>query len=803
MLKNYFNTAIRNLIKTKLFSFINIFGLTIGMTVFLLILHYVNFQKSYDRFQPNSERIYRLRYERTDKDGQAVRFASCCPPAGILVREMFPEVKKVGRVFRTVGTVAYEDKMFFEERIFFAEKEFLSIFKFKFIKGDPLTGISEPNKAFISSSMAKKYFGNKDPINQIISIDKRTIYQITGVFEDIPENSHIKFDFLLSYKSLIAKFGEEVEQSWGDSGWYTYLLFKKNADLAGFNKKLTAFLDKEINEYWKVYNLRMDLILQPLTSIHLNSTYQQEFEVNGDEDTVDFLSIIAILVILIAWVNYINLSTAHSLTRAREVGLRKVVGASRFQLIVQFFFETILVNILAVFLTLLLILIFLPEFSNITGVPNSYTIWNQSWFWLAMVIIFIVGIFLSGLYPILMLSSFKPSVVLKGKLGSSTRGKFSLRKGLVVVQFVMAIALITFTLAIFEQLNFMKNYEPGFNREKILVVRAPRVKDKTLASKYKTLKEELISNSLVSKFCFVTEVPGKQVLWDAGGIFRVGSDENKNYQIVGMDADFVDVFKLKLAAGRNFSLDFPADSSALILNETAAQWLGFKNAEDAIGKKVSYWEVIYTVVGVLKNYHQQSLKQAFEPHIFRYLPTGRDSRGCLVMKFHQDNPTALIKTLQKKYNQFFPGNAFEYFFLDEYYNQQYKPDELFGKVFSIFAFLAIFVTCLGVLGLSSFMVVQKTKEIGIRKVLGAKVINIIILLIKDFIVLILIAFVLCVPLSYFFILKWLESFAVKMDISVSLFIIPLVLVFIITVATVSVYVIKAALSNPVNALRYE
>ena len=384
MLKNYFKTAIRNLIKTKLFSFINIFGLATGMTVFLLISHYVNFQQSYDRFHPNSERIYRLRYERTDKDGEAVRFASCCPPAGLLIRETFPEVKKVGRVFRTVGTVAYDDKMFFEERIFFAEPDFFSIFKFKFIEGDPLTGISEPNKAFISSSMAKKYFGNKNPINQIISIDNKTIYQVTGVFEDIPENSHIKFDFLLSYKSLIAKFGQDVEQSWGDSGWYTYLLFKKNADVNGFHKKLTAIIDKEINEFWKPYNLRMDLVLQPLTSIHLNSVYQQEFEVNGDEDTVNFLSIIAFLVILIAWVNYINLSTAHSLTRAKEVGLRKVVGASRFQLIIQFFFETILVNALAVFLTILLIFIFLPEFSNVTGVPKTYAIWNQNWFWLPL-----------------------------------------------------------------------------------------------------------------------------------------------------------------------------------------------------------------------------------------------------------------------------------------------------------------------------------------------------------------------------------------------------------------------------------
>ncbi len=803
MLKNYVITAFRNLIKTKLFSIINILGLTIGVTVFILILHYIDYHKSYDKFNSNYERIYRLRYERTDKDGGAVKFASCCPPAGLVIREQFSQAEKVARIFKSVGTVAYNNKIFFEERLFFAETEFFEIFNFKILLGNPIKDLKDPNTAFISNSMSKKYFGNENPIDKIITVDKKTAYKIVGVFEDVPQNSHVKFDFVFSYKTLIAKFGEDVEYSWGDSGWFTYILFKKNADINTFHKKLMAFIDKEINEAWKPYNLRMELVLQPLASIHLNSNYQQEFEENGDEDTINFLSIIAVVVIIIAWLNYINLSTAHVLSRAKEVGLRKVVGATRLQLIIQFFIETFLINLVALFVTIISIAIIFPYISSIISIPLDYIVWNKSVFWIRLLIIFSIGIIVSGIYPILLVSSFSPITVLKGKLGLSNGNKLGLRKILVVIQFVIAITLITFTLAVIEQLNFMKNKDTGFTKDNVLVIRAPRVRDAEFKNKLKTFKEELLSNRIVKEFCFVTEVPGKQVLWDAGGIFRVGSDENKNYQIVGIDYDFAKLFNLKFVAGRNFSTDFPSDTLAIILNETAVEWLGFKNSQEAIGKQVSYWGIIYNVVGVLKNFHQQSLKKEFEPHIYRLMPTGRDVRGCLVMKINTNEFLATVKTLKLKYASFFPNNSFEYFFLDEYFNEQYKPDDLFGNVFTIFSLLAIFVTCLGVLGLSSFMIVQKTKEIGIRKVLGASAFNIIKLLTKDFLILIIIAFILCIPFSYTLIDTWLLSYAVKIEITATLFIVPLIIVMFITLFTISFYVIKATKNNPVDSLRYE
>lgn len=802
MFKNYLKTALRNLKKTKLFTLINVLGLTIGMTACLFILYFVNYEKSYDRFHENSDRIYRLRYERSDQDGQAVRFASCCPPAGLRIRKLYPEVEKVARLFRYRASVAHRENRFIEERMFFTEADFFAIFKYEFISGDPINGIKEPNRAFISQSTARKYFSGEKPLGKIISIDKKNDYQITGVFKDIPLNSHLKFDILLSYPNLLDLYGRDVEDSWGDSGWYTYLLLKPQADHRDFEKKLPALVEAEFGNVLREYKLTCDLKLQPLKDIHLTSNFQMEYEVNGSRDTVNFLSLIAVFIIVIAWANYTNLSTARSLTRAREVGLRKVVGASRGQLLAQFLLETVLINLLAVILTFIFIQLFLPLFRQITGTPLAYSIWSQLWFWLTVLIMFLAGIFLSGLYPVLVLSSFKPAIVLKGKLGNKARG-MNLRKALVVFQFVMALGLLIGTFSVFRQISFMKNQDPGFSMDEKLIIRAPRVRSASFAGKLQTFKQQLLMNSKISNFCVGTDIPGRQAWWDAGGIRRVGTDDNKNYQIVGIDYDYAKVFALKFAAGRNFAKEYPADASALILNETAAKWLGYKSSAAAIGQKVIYWDNIYTVVGVLADYHQQSLKQAFEPHIFRFMPEGRDVRGLFILKINTQNMKETIRAIKERFNEFFPDNPFEYFFLDEYYNQQYKADELFGTVFGIFSFLAIIVTSMGILGLSSFMVMQRTKEIGIRKVLGAGVSRILFLLGKEFLLLILISFVFILPIAFFGIRYWLQSFAERMELAAGLFLMPLALVFLITSLTICSQVIKAATTNPIESLRFE
>jgi putative ABC transport system permease protein len=804
MLKNYMVVAIRNIKKTKLFSFINILGLAVGVCAFLLIWNYVNFEKSYDNYHPNNDRIYRLRYERTSEDGSAVRFASCCPPAGKLIREHYPEVEKIARIFRYRAIVSHEETKFLEERMYFAEPDFFEIFNYLFIKGDPLQGINEPNTTFISEYTARKYFGEQDAVGKIISVDKKYDYKIVGIFKDVPQNSHLKIDIILSFKNLLSQFGPQYYEAWGHTGMYTYILLNPEADPWAFEEKLTGLVDSEFGEVLKEYNMILELKMQPLRDIHLNSHFMQEYEINGDADSVTFLLIIAFFIIIMAWVNYVNLSTARSLTRAKEVGLRKVVGASRGTLALQFFFETIIINIVAIFIALGILDIFRPLFTQITGTPLQYDIWANQSTWITILVLFVVGVLLSGFYPALILSSFNPSMVLKGKLGGVARG-LNLRKGLVIFQFVIALLLIAGTFAVYRQLLFMKSQDLGFDIEQTMVLKMPRVRDETFTEKIESLKSELKNHSTILNTCVATEVPGRQIYWDAGGIHKAGTDisESKNYQIVGIDYDFANFFNLEFAAGRNYSKEFSSDKEALILNETAVKWMGFKSAEAALNQQVDYWGEIYTIIGVLKDYHQRSLKEAFEPHIYRLTPYGRDIRGVIAVKLNPQNISETVQLVQNYYEKFFPGNPVDYFFLDEYFNQQYLSEGKFGKVFGIFSVLAIFVTSLGILGLSSFMAVQRTKEIGIRKVLGANILRILLLLTRDFLFLLFVSICVALPVLFFGIYKWLQGFAYRMDVSIWLFIIPVLVIAVITLCTVSYQTLKSALSNPVDVLRYE
>ncbi len=807
MISNYFKVAIRNLFKTRLYSFINILGLTIGITACLLILSYVSFEHSYDKFHDDHEQIYRLRYERTSLTDESARFASCCPPAGLRIRTMYPEVETVARIFRYIASVSQDgdfvqENKFIEERMFFAESEFFEIFKFKFIVGDPIKGIRESNTAFISATTAKKYFGDENPIGKIISVDKKLDFKITGLFEDIPENSHLKFDIILSFPNLYDIYGDRMKNSWGDTGVYTYLRFKENTDLNAFKEKLAELVENEFGEALAYYKLTMELPLQPLADIHLTSNYMQEYEVSGNNETVNFLTIIAIFIMIIAWVNYINLSTARSLTRAKEVGLRKVVGATKKDLAWQFFIETTIINLVAISLSLMFMEFLQPLFSEITGTSLEYSIWKLSWFWIALIILLFSGVFLSGFYPVIVMSSFKPTHVLKGRLGTSTRG-ISLREVLVVFQLLISLVLITATLTIFKQVSYMKNQDLGVSLENLVAIKAPRVRDNTFDSKVKTIGEAFLSNAHINKICFVTEVPGKQIYWDAGGIHRVGTDESKNYQIVGVDYDFADLFEVHFIAGRNFSREFKTDNMGLILNETAVRWMSFENPESAIAEKVDYWGEIYTIIGVIEDYHQQSLKNEFEPHLYRFMPTGRDVRGHFVIKLSSQNTSQTIAFIQQKYDDFFPGNPFEYFFIDEYFNRQYKSEIMFGTVFSIFSILAIFLTAMGILGLTSFIIEQRTREISIRSVLGSNMVQVLQMFVKNFAILILVSFIIAIPISYLLLNNWLDSFAYRMELHLWLFLIPLLFCSIIVLLTISILVYSTIRKNPIENLRYE
>jgi putative ABC transport system permease protein len=803
MIKNYLIIAKRVLLNKFVFTFLNISGLAIGIAASALIFHYITFEESFDSHHSNSENIYRLTYGRTASDGSDVEFASACPVIGPLLKDNFPEIERFARLAVREATFSYGENKFIEKKTYYAEQEIFNILKFDIIDGNITNALTEPNNIVISKSVANRYFGESNPIGKRLRLNKVEDYQIVAVYNDIPESSHLIPEILIAFPNLSKWRGDDYLESWGHTGAFTYLILKPDANPRDLEKQFIKFTETQISEMLKYYEMVMYFNLQPIEDIHLKSHLLQEQEVNGDEKSVNFLYIIGLFIIVIAWVNYINLTTSRSMERAREVGVRKVVGATRWNLVKQFYTESAIINFIGLFIALVLIELLKPAFSGLTGVPQNYKFWSQSWFILFVIGTYLIGTFVTGMYPVFALSSFKPVQVLKGKLVSATRG-INLRKVLVVFQLMISIILITGTFAVFSQLKFMRTQNLGFDIDQTLVVNMPKAIDSTFIQRKETFKQEIAKLTGVKGVAFSTEVPGRKIWWDNGGIFKVGQDatSGKNYMIMGVDDKLIDLYKMELINGRNFSEEFPSDKEAVIINETAVKWLEFESPEDALNKQISYWENIYTIIGVLKDYRHESPKALPEPQIFRYLPN--ESRfGSFSIKFESITINQNLVKIEKLWNDLFSGNPFNYFFLDVYYDEQFKADKKFGNVFGIFSFLAIFITCLGLFGLSLYTANLKTKEIGIRKVLGAKVINILINISKEYLYLILVALIIAVPILIWGINLWLNNFESKMTISFWLFIIPLVLVFLITMLSVGAHTIIAAKQNPVDSLKYE
>lgn len=804
MLKNYLKTALRILFMNKIFFLINMLGLSIGISASLLILSQVNFDRSFDKFNDNYQHVFRLRYERTSNNGESVRFASCSPPAAPAIRQQIPEIEKAGRLFKSRSVVRYGEKTFLEDRVFYTEPEIMEILKFNFTEGNPLKDLALPGKAFLSQSFAHKYFGMENPLGKKLIIDKNFLFDVAGIFEDNPANSHLKCDILLSYKSLEAKYGPEVLESWGETGFYTYLRLHPGYDLSLIKSKLAALVEREAGELFRYYDIKAELPLQPLADIHLTSHFMHEYETNGDAQITDILFFIALLILVIAWVNYINLSTAQSLNRAKEIGLRKVIGATKKNLVVQLFMEVIIVNSIAIFLALLLTWLSVPSLADIAGAGAETFIFFQSWFLPTLLLIFFSSVFLSGLVPVLIVSSFSVSDALKGKIIQKPGG-LGLRKYLVVTQFIFAIILMVAAITIFQQIDFLKKQKLGFEKDNILVVQMPRIREDSFKERLESFKNSLLQNNIIKSISCVTEVPGRQIYWDAGGIHRAGADvsESRNYQIVGIDYDYIPLFNLQLLAGRNFSREYTTDTKGLILNETAVSLLGFNDINTAIGQKVDYWGELFTVVGVIKDFHQQSPKAQFEPHIYRFLPDARAHRGVFAVKVNADIEQDAVSLFKENYAAFFPGNPFEHFFLDEYYNQQYEPDLKFARIIQLFTGLAIFITMIGLFGISLYTTERRTKEIGIRKVMGSSTVGIVMLLSKEFIKWVIMAVVVAWPVAYYLVGQWLATFAFHIEISWWILALSGLSAVIITLLTISYQSVKAALSNPVDSLRYE
>jgi putative ABC transport system permease protein len=802
MFKDYLRTALRNIGCSKFFTLINLLGLVVGIAACLLILLYVTFEFSYDRQQPAADRLYRIRYDRESTNGTAVRFASCCPPASALIAERIPEVERIGRVFRYRATVLHDNLKYKELQMYFAEPAILELLKVDFITGDPATVLANVNSAVISRATARKYFGDQDPLGQTFSVDKRQDFIVTGVFEDLPRNTHLKFDVLLAFPAICQIYNDDVLTAWGHTGFYTYARVQPRTSPLALKDKLRQMVHAEVGELMQAYDLEIILDPQRVTDIHLTSHYMQEYEANGDRTAVILLLAVAIFILLIAWVNYINLSTARSLRRAREVGLRKVVGANRRQLLNQFFLEILIMNGIAVFLALGSVELLMPAFRKLTGLPETYVLWQQPWFFLGLLGMLIGGTLLVGIYPVLVQTSFQPIVVLRSQFGKGQKGA-GFRRVLVVFQYVITLFLFVATLTVYRQLNHLRQQNLGFNMDQIFAVEVPRIQDEKYEENYAAFKEELLRYPSIQGLSFSSEVPGRQILWDAGGIKPAGTDDSefKNYQILGIDYDFLKLYDMQLLAGRNFDKEFSTDNRALVLNETAARWMGWSTPEVALHQQVDYWGEIFDVVGVVADHHQQSPKAAYEPTLLRLLP--RSQRGYFSVKMAAADISGTIKQVRRSFETFFPDNPFVYFFIDEYFNEQYKADERFGEVFRLFSGLALFITCLGVFGLTAYNTVQRRREIGIRKVLGAEVSRIVLLLLNELLLLMAVAALLTLPLSWWAVRRWLATFASRMELRLDLFLLPLLAVLVISCLTILSQTVKAALTNPVDVIRYE
>lgn len=805
MIKNYFKMAWRNIIRHKAYSGINILGLAIGIAACLLILQYVSFELSYENFQVNKDRIYRVQQDRYDNGKLSTQWAAGAYAAGNSFKDAIPEIEDYVKLVQS-GKVITEinNQPLKIEKIFFASSSFFNVFTYPLLSGNAKTALTEPFTAAISATTARTLFGDANAVGKTLELNRNSKYTITAVYKDAPVNTQIKPDILLSYATFVKFRGPDnnPETAWLNDGCLTYLLLKPGVDPKKVEAKFPPIVEKAVGADLKNFNASVTYLLQPLTDIHLYSHYMMEPEANGDGKTVYLLLGIAFFIVLIAWVNYINLATARAISRAREVGVRKAIGSQRRQLIVQFLSESAVLNGLALLLALVIVIIAIPGFNALSGQQLSFTLLGKADFWIGLLSLFVTGVFFSGLYPAFVLSGFKPIEVLKGKLVSTKQGSL-LRKSLVVFQFAASLFLLIGTVTVYQQIQYMRKQSLGIDIDQTLVVSPPVVGiDSTFLQKMTAFKDALKQQSTVKNIAVSTSIPGEAVGWNAGGIKLVGADEStqKQYRVIGGDYDFLKLYGLKIIAGRAFSKDFGDEPHSVIYNRKAVELLGFNKPEEAIGKRIDFWGDQYTIVGVAENFHQQSLRESFEPLILRLIP---DVSGYLSIKTNTAEVGQTVDRVKAEWNKFFPGNTFEYFFLDDHFDAQYKADQRFGQVFGLFTSLAILVACMGLFGLASFTTLQRTKEIGIRKVLGASVGGILKLLYREFAILLLVAFVAAVPIAWLTISNWLQGYAFRIDIHWAFFVLPFIAIIAIALITVSFQSIKAAIANPVKSLRTE
>jgi putative ABC transport system permease protein len=794
MFKNYLKVAFRNSVKHKFYALLNVLGLGIGMACCLLILLYVTHELSYDTFHSKADRIYRVVTD-IKTPTETLNIGVTSTPMAAAIKADLAEVEDMVRMDDVEFLVTINGNTLQEDDAMIADASFFQIFDFSLRRGDPQTALEKPLSIVLTEDAAKKYFGDEDPMGQRLLLENEYDATVTGVMENVPENASFDFEMLLSMSSRLEVFAPYLKEQWGNFTNVAYVLLAEQTDPRSLETKLPDFLSQYISEVDVADGMDYTLFLEPLQDVYYSE--RGGFQ-SGNMDNVRIFTVIVIFILLIACINFMNLSTARASERAKEVGVRKVIGAVRRQLTIQFLFESVLLSLVAAFLAVLGSELLLPVFNQLAGKTVANSFFDHTFLLYGVIgVALLIGI-LAGIYPALVLSRFKSSAILKGRFSSSKRGVV-LRKALVVTQFAMSIMLIIGTAVVYAQLSYMRNQSLGFKKEQVLVIDFRG--DSDIQEKREMIKQQLGSHPQVASVSMSSSVPGRLNSNAYSEIVNPGGEmQATNINLFYVDHQFLEQYEMQLAAGRFFSEAFSTDSSALIVNEALVASYGYASAEDIIGKRFSQWGVEGEIIGVVKNYHFRSLQQEIAPMSIRLNP--QFSRYISLNLTSADMSSTLAE-LQHTWMRLAPQRPFHYFFMDEAFDQQYRAEERFGQLFIYFSGLAIFIACLGLLGLISYTVVQRTKEIGIRKVLGATEASIVSLLSRDFLTLVLVAFVVAIPVAWFTLQQWLAEFAYRTTMPWWAFALAGLVAMITALLTVGFQSLKAAVANPVVSLRSE
>jgi putative ABC transport system permease protein len=789
MIKNLLKTSIRYIRKHLGYSLLNVLGLTLGISSALFLIIYVSDELSYDRYHKNAERIYRVSSKITEPDDQFTWNVAQIPMGPQVVQD-YPEVESFVRFINMPRALyKFEDKEYVEENFYYVDSTLFDIFTYKVIRGEVKSATRDPKKIVLTETVAARYFGITDPIGKTLTSGDNT-FEVTGVIEDVPSNSHFRFGAVAARNNLPKQLG-----TWGNFGVFTYLLFPGDLNIKAFETKIQGMYDAHMKTIFEPLKIKIEYILEPITRIHLYSTNPNEPEPTGSIIYVIIFGIVALLLVLIAAMNYMNLATARSSSRAREVGLRKVVGSRRGPLVAQFLSESLVLTIISLIISIILLIILLPKFNLLAGKSFDLSILYNPVVIISVIGVILIAGILGGSYPAFFLSRFSPATVLKGEITQGSAGSL-FRKILVVFQFTISVAMIVSTLVVFRQLKYLKNMDQGFNQENILSLEL----NQGMVGKYPVLKLALLENNDI-KFVTSTNTP----IGEGSGkvIFNMETDQGMSQRGINfavVDHDFVDALGIKIVNGRDFQQDMPSDTiTGVVVNETLANRLGWK---DAIGKKVVLGDGAFInarVIGVMKDYHQTGMYNQIESLMLVY----RERNNIVYVKLNGNNTEQTLSFIEKKWKEVFPDQPFIYTFLSMRFNRQFEADEKRGLIFTIFTMLAILIACLGLFGLASYMVEQRTKEIGIRKVFGASEGVVMGLVSKDFLLLVAISNVIALPVAYYFMGNWLENYVYRTKVGLPLLLFAALLTVVITFITISYKAYQAAVMNPANSLKTE